>query len=233
MQQNINQLISERDALQNEIVSQRRLFDAEIERRESVERESKRNQSSNRDNEFQQEIAQLRHQIVQLSAESSYNAQLANERDYFRHQLTEIQSQHEHEIQVLRHELSREQSIHTQHEHPLHLLNVDFSQQFSNECPRNEQFTQTDYAQIQESVETVLQPQAFVALNESFVPQFSASAMTRVVQEQKEILKACIEESVQMESYMSSGVEHLMSLNQELEQCAESIKSQVYVRFKR
>jgi hypothetical protein len=52
--------------------------------------------------------------------------------------------------------------------------------------------------------------------------------MTRVVQEQKEILRACIDESVAMESYMSHGVEHLMALNSELEQCAESIKVLFY-----
>lgn len=222
-------MVGERDALQNELFNQRRLFDEEIESRKSIYQAQNTQETQNV--ELQEEISQLRHQIVQLSAESQYNSQLANERDYFRQQLDELQAHHEHEINVLKRDLGREQELPVQRETPLLYLNVDFSQQFDTLWPTTERFTQTEVSQsngeMVEARDAVIQPQAFleVALKQGdSMPQFSAAAMTRVVQEQKEILQACIEESVQMESYMSHGVEHLMSLNSELELCAESIK---------
>lgn len=197
----------ERDTLQNELANQRHLFDAEIARRDStLQQHSSLNDSQNV--QLQEEISHLRHQIVQLSAESKYNAQLANERDYFRQQLDELHAKHEHEMELIKHETKREESLPVQSHSPHINLNIDFSQQFDTLNPTIEQFTQTDSSgRLVESRDTIAQPQAFleVALNRGKLPQFSTAAMTRVVQEQKEILKACIEESVQMENYMSTG----------------------------
>jgi BMFP domain-containing protein YqiC len=216
LQHNIDILTNERNSLQVELDSQKSQLQEEISNlRHQViqlsaessynaqianERNSLQVELDSQRSQLQEEISNLRHQVVQLSAESSYNAQIANERDYFRQQLVELQTH------------LGSQPV---------LINADFSQQFEVALSTIEQSTQT----TSQSEET---KKAILSENSEVLPQFSANAMTRVVQEQREILQACIEESVQMESYMSTGVEHLMALNSELEQCAESIKAQVY-----
>ncbi|KAI6184656.1 hypothetical protein M3Y97_00619600 [Aphelenchoides bicaudatus] len=244
LQQNINQLAAERDSLQQALNVQKQRFDEEISRRDLIQQQQFVQESSNaqaQNSHLNEEIANLRHQIVQLSAESMYNAQLNNERNYLHQQLNELKAQHEHEIEVLKRDLHREHEINVQRESPFPVLSVDFclkvmcAQQFNNTSATNDEFVQTDtqIVHIPEQQIAIEQPtvNVEVALKQSAfesVPQFSANAMTRVVQEQREILQACIEENVQMENYMSHGVEHLMALNNELEQCAESIKAQVH-----
>jgi chromosome segregation ATPase len=129
LQQNITHLISERDTLQQTLNQQRQYFDEEIARREASQQQIQQTQNSDvqaQNDQFQEEIATLRHQIVQLRSESMYNAQLANERDYFRQQLNDLLAQHEHEIEVLKRDLHREHEINVQREPPFPVLNVDF-----------------------------------------------------------------------------------------------------------
>ncbi|KAI6238040.1 hypothetical protein M3Y99_00731000 [Aphelenchoides fujianensis] len=146
--------------------------------------------------------------------------QLMAERDFLTQQLNQMQ---------LRVDELRTEELPVQSSSPAFSLNVDFAQQFDRSAPLSDAHAQT------EAVEEppVRQPQEYETRME--IPLESPSAqippladMSRVVSEQKAVLRACIEESMQMEVAMNSGVESLVSLNAELETCAEAIRAQVH-----
>ncbi|KAI6179086.1 hypothetical protein M3Y98_00572500 [Aphelenchoides besseyi] len=190
----------------------------------------------------------LRHYMEREQQLRQYVDQLENERTELETQtikatadeaakITELIVERNSLTQQLNHMQLRIDELRVEHERPVQSstpnfsLNVDFAQQFDHIVPSNEAHAQTEFEESP-AIQTVSQQQQWtqpIDVEQAAQQQTAQLAnMSRVVNEQKAILRSCIEESNQMEIAMNTGVESLVSLNVELENCAEAIRAQVH-----
>ncbi|KAI6221587.1 hypothetical protein M3Y95_00977900 [Aphelenchoides besseyi] len=201
--------------------------------------QSERNALEDSLHQYMEREQQLRQYVDQLENEKSKLESQAFETTADEAaKITELIVERDSLTQQLNHMQLRIDELRVEHERPIQSstpnfsLNVDFAQQFDNIVPSNEAHAQTEFeepAVIQPVSQEQQQWTQPIDVEQAAQQQTAQLAnMSRVVNEQKAILRSCIEESNQMEIAMNTGVESLVSLNVELENCAEAIRAQVH-----